>query len=162
MTMDEPTALSGTVASGFGQFFDMSARQTRQWTAGMSEEEFWTKPHPYGNSAGHLVLHVTGNLHHFVGRHIAGTSYVRNRDLEFVDPSRRPKEDVLRALDEAVALVVSTVSSQSADDWSRPYAAPGTDDATRLSIVTRCLAHLHHHVGQIIYLAKEHERQRAG
>jgi uncharacterized damage-inducible protein DinB len=160
--MSDSATLSGMLVSTLDHYFTAFAKQARQWTSGLSDDEFWTKPYPYGNSAGHLILHITGNLSHFIGRHIAGTNYVRNRDLEFTDASRRPKEDVLRALDEAVALVVSTVSSQSADDWSRPYAAPGTDDATRLSIVTRCLAHLHHHVGQIIYLAKEHERRRSG
>ena len=34
----------------------------------LSEADFWRKPLEPGNSVGHLVLHLTGNLNHFVGR----------------------------------------------------------------------------------------------
>ena len=128
--------------------------------ADLSEEEFWARPYPYGNSAGHLLLHVTGNLNYYIGAEIAGTGYVRNRPLEFTDASRRPKEDVLLALEDAVAMVVRTVEDQTAEDWSRAYEAHGVDDPTRFSIVLRCADHFYHHLGQIIYLAMAHATRR--
>ena len=33
----------------------------------VAEEQLWTKPFPFGNSIGHLVLHLTGNLNHYIG-----------------------------------------------------------------------------------------------
>jgi uncharacterized damage-inducible protein DinB len=151
---------AGTLASSFTNFFAKFAAETRAHCDGLSDEEFWTRPYPYGNSVGHLVLHITGNLNHFIGARIAGTGFVRDRDREFTDTSRRPKADVLDALDDAVAIATRTVGEQSAGDWVRAYDPPGGSDPTRFSIVLRCAAHFHHHVGQIIYLVREHARRR--
>lgn len=60
-----------------------------------------------------------------------------------------------------MAVVVRTIKSQRDEDWVRTYEATGVDDNTRFSIVLRCAQHLHHHLGQILYLVNEHKRQRA-
>jgi uncharacterized damage-inducible protein DinB len=158
--MENADRLSNTIAAGLSHYFAAYAARARDLTAALSEEEFWRRPYAYGNSVGHLLLHITGNLNYYVGTQIAGTGYVRDRPLEFTDPSHRPKEDVLSALEDAVAMVVRTVEDQTPEDWSRAYEATGVDDATRFSIVLRCADHFYHHLGQIIYLAKEHARQR--
>jgi hypothetical protein len=41
--------------------------EVRSLSEPLSEAEFWSKPFDPGNSVGHLVLHLTGNLNHFVG-----------------------------------------------------------------------------------------------
>jgi len=38
----------------------------------LSNEQFWPKPYPYGNSIGHLVLHLTGNLNYYIGARVGG------------------------------------------------------------------------------------------
>ena len=53
----------------------------------LPREKLWVKPYPYGNSVGHLVLHLTGNLNHYVGAKIAATGYIRDRPREFNDPA---------------------------------------------------------------------------
>ena len=150
--------LAATVGSALANDFELFAQRVHALTGPLSENEFWTRPYPYGNSIGHLVLHITGNLNYYVGSQIAGTGYVRNRPLEFADASRRPKQDVLRALDEAVAMVGTTVRAQSADDWKQPYSAVGLDLPNRFAAVLRCSEHFFHHLGQAIYLAREHAR----
>jgi len=147
------------IGSSFGHYFETFAKQTRTWTADLTDDQFWTRPYPYGNSIGHLVLHITGNLNYYIGAQIAGTGYVRNRPLEFTDTSRRPKAEVLQALDDTVAMVTRTVNAQSVEDWSRAFEATGMDDRSRFAAVLHCAAHFHHHVGQIIYLVKEQQRQ---
>ena len=152
--------LSHTVARGFIHSYRNFARRALELSADLSEEKFWTKPYPYGNSFGHLALHITGNLNYFIGAQIAETGYVRDREREFTEESRPSKEEVLRGLDKAVALVVTTIETQTPEDWSKPYeavnAAGDVDD--RFSIFLRCAAHFHHHVGQMIYLEKELSR----
>ena len=54
--------LNDTVSAALCRRFDAFLHQARSLSASVSEQEFWTKPYPYGNSIGHLVLHVTGNL----------------------------------------------------------------------------------------------------
>ena len=56
----------------------------------VTEEQLWARPFPFGNSIGHLVLHLTGNLNHYIGSLVAGSGYVRDRAHEFTDPTRYP------------------------------------------------------------------------
>ncbi len=51
--------------------------EVRTLAGPLSEQEFWRKPLDPGNSVGHLVLHLTGNLNYFVGAQLGGTGYVR-------------------------------------------------------------------------------------
>lgn len=150
-------ALSHTVASGFAQAYRDFARRVHALCEQLSEEQFWTKPHPYGNSFGHLTLHITGNLNYYIGTQIARTGYARDREREFTELSQPSKEETLRRLDEAVDLVVATLARQTAASWSDTYEASGAsaEVADRFSIFLRCAAHFHHHVGQMIYLEKE-------
>jgi hypothetical protein len=81
---------------------------------------------------------------------------VRDRDREFNDTVKRPKEEVLADFDRAIAMVVATIRAQSTEDWTAPYSAerePHSKD--RFSALFRCAAHAYHHAGQIIYLSKE-------
>jgi len=128
----------------------------------LTTEQIWAKPYSYGNSVGHLLLHLTGNLNYYVGTEIAGTGYVRNRPLEFSDAERHAKEDVLKKFDAAITLARATLEKQTEQDWSAPYSAKGMEHAgTRFYIFVNCAAHLGHHTGQIIYLCKELEKQAA-
>ena len=147
--------LPDTVSVTLGGAFERYAERVRALSGSLTDEEFWTKPYPYGNSFGHLVLHLTGNLNYYVGAQIAGTGYVRDREREFTDPSERPKADVLRDFNAAIQMVLTTVNAQTAESWSEPYTATGSDHSDRFGIVLHCAAHLNHHVGQMIYLEKE-------
>jgi len=129
--------------------------RVRELAAPLNEKQFWTKPYPYGNSFGHLVLHLTGNLNYYIGAQIANTGYVREREREFNDENPPAKEAALKALDAAVALAMETIRSQSSGDWSKPYSAVNTNCANRLDIVMQCAAHMQHHIGQMIYLGYE-------
>jgi uncharacterized damage-inducible protein DinB len=122
---------------------------------GLTDDQLWRRPFPYGNSVGHLLLHLTGNLSYYIGAQIAVTGYVRNRPLEFTDDSHRPKEAVLGAFDAALVMVTKTLTVQTPEDWSRHYEAVGTDVEDRLAIFVHCVAHADHHAGQMIYLVKQ-------
>ena len=122
----------------------------------LSTDQLWTRPYPYGNSVGHLLLHLTGNLNYYVGAQMAGTGYVRDRPREFNDSSRRSTADVLHGFDRALDMVLTTLAVQSDDDWAAPFSGVGAEDiADRFGMFLRCAAHADHHAGQIIYLCKE-------
>lgn len=156
------TDLASTASTAFARYAEMIRAKVHELAAPLSDDQFWRKPYPYGNSFAHLVLHLTGNLNYYIGAQIARTGYVRDRDREFTEPERRPKAQVLAAFDDAMAMVVRTIEAQTEADWSRPYEAKGEPETTdRFAIVLRCVGHAYHHVGQMIYLAKELERTRA-
>jgi hypothetical protein len=139
--------------------YTINAARVRELAMRSPDAQFWQKPFPFGNSFGHLVLHLTGNLNYYIGAQIAKTGYVRDRPREFNDPDPPSKEEALKRFDDAVALVRETLRAQSPDDWSREYSGIGATAQNRLDMVVQCAAHMQHHIGQMIYLAYEWKRQ---
>ena len=150
--------LKETAASSLAVRYTTLGGWVRELATPLSEEQFWTKPFPFGNSFGNLVLHLTGNLNYYVGAQMAATGYVRDRPREFSENSRPPKADVMKKFDEAVEMVVRTIRNQSADDWSKAYSGTGVDAKNRFEIVLQCATHLHHHIGQMVYLGFQLKR----
>jgi hypothetical protein len=153
------TDLKQTVASCLTARYQKLADLLRELAAPLSEEQFWAKPFAFGNSFGHLVLHLTGNLNYYIGAQIAGTGYVRDRPLEFSSATRPSKLEVLKKFDEVIGVVAGTISRQTEEDWSKSYDAVGTDAHDRLGITLSCATHLHHHIGQMMYLAFELQKK---
>src|ERR1700691_5285087 len=130
--------LHSTVSSVLAQRYTANAARVRELAAPLTNGQFWHKPFPFGNSFGHLVLHLTGNLNYYIGAQIAQTGYPRDRSREFNDPNPPEKNEALRRLDDAVALVVKTIRAQSSDEWSSGYSAAGSNASTRLDIMLVC------------------------
>ena len=147
--------LQASLSSVLADRFYSNLARVRELAGPLNEKQFWTKPYSYGNSFGHLVLHLTGNLNYYIGAQIANTGYVRDRQREFTEPNPPSKEEALKGLDVAVAMVMETVRAQSAEDWSKPYSAVNTNCRIRLDMILQCAAHMQHHIGQMIYLGYE-------
>jgi hypothetical protein len=153
--------LNETVGAGFATRYEELGAKVHELAEPLSEERFWKKPFAFGNSFGHLVLHLTGNLNYYIGAGIAGTGYVRDRDREFSETQRPLKQEVMKRFAEAVAMVARTARAQSAADWAEEYTAVREEDAeNRFNIFLRCATHLHLHIGQMIYLQFELKKSR--
>lgn len=149
------------IVTGFNHHYQRIVERLHVLVEPLTDDQIWAKPYPYGNSIGHLFLHLTGNLNYYMGAQIGGTGYVRDRPLEFTDTSRYPKATLLRNFDAAVATMKAALEKQSGQDWAIAYTAKGMEDVgNRFTAFLRCAEHLSHHTGQIIYLCKELERQR--
>src|SRR5438034_2999497 len=122
-------SLHAIIANGLAERYTYLADRVRELAAPLSEEQFWQKPFPFGNSFGHLVLHLTGNLNYYLGTEIAGTGYVRDRDREFTEASQPPKDEVMTRFSDAVTMVARTARAQAEEDWGRKYTAIREDDA---------------------------------
>ena len=148
--------LNETLGQGLAAYYEYVGAQVHKWVDPVSDQQFWRKPYPYGNSIGHLVLHLTGNLNYYIGARVAETGYVRDREREFTDTQPPSKEDVLRAFDRTIAMVVATIKKQKAEDWGKAYTAEREPEAKdRMQIFVRCAGHAYHHVGQMVYLTRE-------
>jgi hypothetical protein len=153
--------LSNVIANGFINMFRDFGKRVHTLSEKLSEQEFWTRPYPYGNSVGHLTLHIIGNLNFYIGAHVANTGYARDRDREFTDDNPPSKEEVLRRLDGVVELVVKTVEAQTADSWGAGYSATGMESVdNRFLMFLRCAAHFQSHIGQMIYIVNEQTNQK--
>jgi uncharacterized damage-inducible protein DinB len=118
----------------------------------LDERQFWTRPLEPGNSVGHLVLHLTGNLNTFVGGHLGGTGYVRDREREFTEAQPPTKAEALAKLDEAVAIFRRVVGGLTEERLLSPHTE------TRLGQVLEALVHLVGHFaihrGQMSYIVR--------
>ena len=75
----------------------------------LTDEQIWTRPYPYGNSIGHLLLHLTGNLSYYIAGEIGGSGYVRNRPLGFTDTSQAPKAVLLKIFERTIEMVAAVI-----------------------------------------------------
>jgi uncharacterized damage-inducible protein DinB len=137
----------------FARYFEHMAARVEHAVRSIPAESLWIKPFPFGNSIGHLVLHLTGNLNHYIGAMVAGSGYVREREKEFTDPTHPPVDEVLKRFHEAVAMVVRTL--QSLDDSG--FMAPVEHQVpiqSRLGLFLVCASHMNNHIGQMSYLVQ--------
>jgi uncharacterized damage-inducible protein DinB len=148
--------LSEIIARDLADYYAMVRDQTHRWVDPLTEKQIWMRPFNHGNTVGHLLLHMTGNLNYYIGAQLAGTGYVRDRDREFNEPERRPKAEILAAFDRAISLVIKTLEKQLPEDWAKSYSAVRElESKERFAIFLRCAGHAYHHVGQLIYLSRE-------
>jgi uncharacterized damage-inducible protein DinB len=118
----------------------------------LTEQQFWTKPLEPGNSVGHLVLHLTGNLNHFVGARLGGTSYVRDREREFTEANPPTKAAALAGLDGAVATFHCVVEELSAEQLAAPH--PDERFGQVLTALVHLVSHFALHRGQMSYIVR--------
>ena len=145
--------LASLTAAEFGRYFRHLGDRVEKAAMAVPEDRLWAKPFAFGNSIGHLVLHLTGNLYHYVGARIAGTGYVRDRPREFTDASPPLPDVALARFRDAVALVVRTVRSLDDAGWQAPVSEE-QPIRTRFGLVLICAAHLNNHIGQMSYLVQ--------
>jgi uncharacterized damage-inducible protein DinB len=148
-----PSDLARTTASEFERYFRHMAARVEQAARSVTEQQLWTKPFPFGNSIGHLILHITGNLNHFIGAIVGGSGYVRQRAHEFTDPEHHPLDDLLKRFHEAIDMVARTLESQNESSFLAPV-AEREPIQTRLGLFLVCAAHMNNHIGQMSYLVQ--------
>ncbi len=145
--------LARVTATEFAAYFRHLAARVERAALSIGEDQLWTRPFPFGNSIGHLVLHMTGNLNHYIGSLIAGSGYVRHREVEFTDPAGYPREDLLARFHQAVDMVAKALESQ--DDQAFLTQVPDQLPIhTRLGLFLVCAAHMNNHIGQMSYLVQ--------
>jgi hypothetical protein len=103
------------------------------------------------NVAGTLVLHLAGNIQHYLGARLAGNGYIRNRPAEFArrDVSR---SELLREIEAARAAVRAALSGPHLPDTSAEF--PEDVAGRRVAIgdyLVHLATHFAYHLGQIDY-----------
>ena len=116
-----------------------------------SEESIWLAPPGIANSAGTLTLHLIGNLQHLIGTQLGATGYVRNRDAEFASRNVS-REDLVRGIDETIALVESVLPGVSKERMGEMYPVEVAGVRVRTDdFLAHLAAHLAYHLGQVDY-----------
>jgi uncharacterized damage-inducible protein DinB len=146
------TNLASLATAGLIRELELLCDAVKEAAGTLTEKQFWTRPLEPGNSVGHLVLHLTGNLNHFVGAQLGGTGYVRDREREFTETRTAAKAATLASLDEAVATFRRVVESLSAEQLAAPH--PESRFGSVLDTLIHLVAHFALHRGQMSYLVR--------
>src|SRR5262245_29653862 len=122
----------------------------REVEAFPDERQLWEEVPGIVNTTGTLVLHLAGNIQHYVGKHLGGSSYVRDRPAEF---SRRgvKREELLREISQAEA-AIGSLASVDAARLARPFPEHvGNHELQTSDFLVHLVAHFTFHLGQIDY-----------
>jgi uncharacterized damage-inducible protein DinB len=127
----------------------------------------WTLRPGLPNSGGNLVLHIAGNLQHYLGAVMGGTGYRRDRDAEFA--SRDVPRDALLAEIDRASVAIDRGLADGADGpeaeevlaRTYPERIAGREVATG-DFLVHLSAHLAYHLGQLDYHRRAVTGERDG
>jgi len=114
-------------------------------------QKLWVRSGSISNPAGNLILHICGNLNHFIGKILGGTDYERDREAEFT-VQNLPIQQIRQIICDTQVTVTTVLSSLKEEDLLQPY--PVEIAGLRMSvssILIHLLGHLNYHLGQINY-----------
>jgi hypothetical protein len=140
--------LTSAIGSILSRDLDALRREVEAYPEG---DGLWRTLPGVANSGGTLALHLAGNLQHYLGAHLAGTGYVRDRPAEF---ARRdvPRADLLREIEAARAAVTTALARLSPAQLTAEYpeAIAGAKVTTGEYLV-HLTTHFTYHLGQLDY-----------
>src|SRR4029077_19323610 len=84
------------------------------------DESIWRTVPRVTNSAANLAFHVCGNLQHYVGHVLGGTSYVRDRDREF-GRGDGTRADIAREIRTTIGVVEAVMPTVTENTLARDY-----------------------------------------
>lgn len=116
-----------------------------------TNESLWLVKEGISNSGGNLVLHLCGNLNHFIGAQLGDTGYVRQREREFSDTGLT-KEDLIGKVKFTANMVAETLDKLKEKDLEKtfPIEVLGKEWPTGF-FLSYLITHLSYHLGQINY-----------
>lgn len=124
---------------------------SREVAAYPDEALLWTPVPGMPNTGGVLVRHLCGNLQHYLGTTLGGTSYRRDRDAEFLEApwSRGRLLDEISATIAAVAHTLTRLRQESLGA-EYPIAVAGQRLLTG-DFLLHLAVHCGFHLGQVDY-----------
>ena len=115
------------------------------------DRSLWQTPAGITNSAGTLVLHLAGNLRHFIGAVLGKPEYKRNRDAEFStkDLSREQLRAEVQATISDLERAFDKITSAQLES---PYPILIQERRVRtVDWLVHLSVHIGYHLGQIDY-----------
>lgn len=123
----------------------------REVKAYPEESGLWQLPEGAANSAGTLVLHLTGNIQHYFGARLGGTGFVRDRPAEFAARGV-PRAVLLRQIEAARDALRAAADKVSDAEMVRDY--PEVVGGMRVAsgeYLIHLVSHFAYHLGQVDY-----------
>jgi len=119
----------------------------------LSHDDIWRRANDDSNSIGNLIVHLAGNIRHWIVAGIGGTTSNRDRAAEFALRGGPDAAELLSLLDDSVSDADTIIASLSETDLTRECTIQGRD-TTVLAAIYHVVEHFSMHTGQIVMLAK--------
>jgi len=114
------------------------------------EEQLWQLVEGIRNSGGNLILHICGNLQHYIGANLGESGYERDRAFEF--SGRVTRGALAETIDITRHVVLTYLADVSEQKLSEPYTAESFDHPMTTShFLIHLYGHMRYHLGQINY-----------
>jgi uncharacterized damage-inducible protein DinB len=123
----------------------------REVQAYPDDASLWQPVPGIANTGGTLVLHLAGNIQHFIGAVLGGSAYVRDREAEF---GRRgvTRAELVAEIERAVAAAERVMPTLTSATLAAAFPVPmGGRTFTTARWLTHLLSHLAYHLGQVDY-----------
>jgi uncharacterized damage-inducible protein DinB len=122
----------------------------------VDDEQFFALPGPESNSLALIVKHVAGNQRSRFTDFLTsdGEKPDRDRDTEFERHAGDDRAALMARWDAGWQLVLDTIGSLEPGDLLRTVTVRG-EEHSALQAIQRQVVHYAHHVGQIVFLAKQ-------
>jgi uncharacterized damage-inducible protein DinB len=125
-----------------------------EFVSKLDESLLWSVLEGWTNSVGAMARHLVGNVHHFVGKDLLATAYVREREAEF-RALPCDKAVLLRGLEDSQRLIEAADGVISEADWGSPRTtADGRSFASLAQLLAFMSSHASYHLGQASVLAR--------
>lgn len=119
-----------------------------------NEDMLWSTSGDIANSPGNLAMHIVGNLSHFIGAHLGGTSYQRNRTAEF-ESKHIPARELINQLTETKEVVAKILQAQTNKDLNQNFPEKPFNEKSIHWVLLQLYGHLNYHLGQINYYRRK-------
>jgi uncharacterized damage-inducible protein DinB len=116
------------------------------------DKRLWVVLPGITNSTGNLILHICGNLRHFIGNILGKTGYHRERDKEFINKPV-PAAALISLVNTTLAEVSAAIESLDETTLNDAYPIEIAGNSMKKGeAIIYLTSHLGYHLGQINYL----------
>jgi hypothetical protein len=119
----------------------------------LSEDEIWWRPNAASNSAGNLVLHLSGNVRQWIIAGLGNAEDRRDRDREFAERGPISRSALIALIRKTVDEACGVLGRLPQGSLLRKYGIQGFR-VSGLYAVCQVVTHFAYHTGQIIFVTK--------
>ena len=135
--------------------------QLRECVSSLSAEQLWWRPNDASNSIGNLLMHLNGNVDHWIVSGFEGRDSGRDRPREFSTRDGQTADELLARLGATVAAADAVLSRLTADQLAATFTFFG-ETVSGAEVIFHVVSHFTLHYGQIVYAVKAMQNRDLG
>jgi len=137
--------------------FEEIKRRTQEAIEQLDESQLNAAPDVHSHNIPALLRHIEGNMKERIAKGIRGESITRDREREFAKDGMS-REEALALIGDTMDKIVRTVAGMTEAQFEETQVVRGRE-RTHLDMLLQCAAHYSEHMGQILYIAKQHKQE---